>query len=274
MDCGITNLGSCLAEKLFEFIIYILNLPLKPLLEFTRILLTEPVNILIFAEVWAVIIYILSMFYGFLLLMVGFRFLVSGYSVEQREKAKSGLRNIIIMIVLVQASFFLYSLALDLSSSVSVIVFNMIKDEFFLITADNIANLGLELIFLIPYVASVTITLIFLSIRYICVSVGVIFFTIGLFLYFIGSLKSYGELILNYLGVLISLPFLYSLIFLASAKILEIPTFQNFKILVMIGAFSLVNLITIFIILFVIIKTANAVSSPIKQITPLISAVA
>jgi len=274
MDCGITNLGSCLAEKLFEFIIYILNLPLKPLLEFTRILLTEPVNILIFAEVWAVIIYILSMFYGFLLLMVGFRFLVSGYSVEQREKAKSGLRNIIIMIVLVQASFFLYSLALDLSSSVSVIVFNMIKDEFFLITADNIANLGLELIFLIPYVASVTITLIFLSIRYICVSVGVIFFTIGLFLYFIGSLKSYGELILNYLGVLISLPFLYSLIFLASAKILEIPTFQNFKILVMIGAFSLVNLITIFIILFVIIKPANAVSSPIKQITPLISAVA
>ena len=167
MECGITNLGSCLVEKLFEFIIYILNLPLKPLLEFIRILLTEPVNIQIFAQTWGIIVYILSMFYGLFVLIAGFRFLVSGYSVEQREKAKSELRNIILMIIFVQVSFFLYSLAIDLFSSVSVVVFNMIGDNFFLITADNIPNIGLELAMIIPYLATILITLIFLAIRYI-----------------------------------------------------------------------------------------------------------
>ena len=273
MDCGITNLGSCLAEKMFEFIIYILNLPIKPLLGFIRTFLTEPVNIQIFAEVWVIIVYILSMFYGFLLLISGFRFLVSGYSVEQREKAKRELRNIIIMMVLIQASFFLYSLALDLFSSVSTVIFNLISEDFFLVTADNISNVGLELVMIIPYVLVIVLTLIFLALRYIFVSIGVLFFTIGIFFYFVDVLNSYGKLILNYLGLVISIPIFYSLIFLASSKLLEVETFQNLKILLMIGAFSLVNLLTIFLILFVIIKAANAVSGPVRQITSIVSAV-
>ena len=90
-SCGITNLASCIPEKLFEFLLGVLNSPIQPILDLIYNLLTEPVNIDVFAEVWAIIIYILSLFYGLLLLFVGFRFLIAGHSPEQREKAKTNL---------------------------------------------------------------------------------------------------------------------------------------------------------------------------------------
>ncbi len=271
-SCGITNLGSCLVEKLFEFIIYLLNLPIKPILILINNLMIEPVNIDIFASIWAVIIYMLSLFYGILLLFIGFRFLVSGYSPEQREKAKKSLANILIMMVLIQISFFLYSLVLEIMASMTAVVYNSIPSDFFLITLDSFSNMGLELTLLLPYVAILVITLIFLTLRYICVGVGVVFFAIGIFFYFIEPLEAYGKLILNYLGVLIALPFFYSIILLASSKFLEIGIFSNLKILVMIGGFGLVNLFTLFLALFVIFKAANAIATPVSQVVSIVGA--
>ena len=273
-SCGITNLGSCLAEKLFEFLLYIFNLPVKPLLSMIDNLLTQPVNIEIFAGVWAIIIYMLSLFYGILLLVVGFRFLLAGHSPEQREKAKRSLANIIIMMVLIQMSFFLYKLILEVISSVTTVIFNLIRDDFFLITMDSIGNIGLELVLILPYIATLVITLIFLVLRYLCVGMGVVFFALGIFFYFIEPLNQYGRLILNYLFVIMALPFFYSIIFLASSKFLELEVFANMKIVVMIGAFSLANLGTLFLILFVIFKAANAVAKPVGGIKTIVGALA
>jgi hypothetical protein len=266
-DCGITNLGSCLIENLFEFILYLLNLPIRSLLILINNLMIEPVNIQIFASTWSIIIYMLSLFYGILLLIVGFRFLISGHSIEQREKAKRELMNTILMIVFIQASFFLYKLILEIISSMSAVIFSLIQDDFFLITIDNLGNIGLELVLIIPYITVLVTTLIFLALRYICVGIGVIFFAIGIFLYFIEPLNQYGKLILNYLFVLMALPLIYSIIFLASSKFLELPIFANMKIIVMIGAFALVDITTMFLALFIIIKAANSLSGPITTIT-------
>ena len=269
-ECGITNLASCIPEKFFNFLVNLLNAPLQPLLNLIYILLTEPVNISIFSELWSIIIYMLSLFYGLLLLVVGFRFLVSGHSPEQREKAKSHLMNILIMIIFVQMSYFLYSLVLEMMSSMTIVIFDLIPNDFFLLTVDNLANVGLEITFLIPYLLTITTTLIILTIRYACVSAGVIFFAIGIFFYFIEYLNQYGKLILNGLFTLITLPFFYSIIFQTSSKLLDIPIFENFKILVMIGAFSLVILSTLFLLLFVIIKSATMISS-VTKLTSLVS---
>ncbi|MCH7850922.1 MAG: hypothetical protein IH845_04740 [Nanoarchaeota archaeon] len=258
--CGITNLGSCLVEKFFEFVIYIMNLPIRPILALINNLMIEPVNIDIFASTWGVIIYMLSLFYGILLLIIGFRFLVSGSSPEQREKAKKSLSNILIMMVLIQASFLLYSLVLEIVASMTSVIYNSIPSDFFLATADNFGNIGLELAMIAPYLVTLIVTLIFLTLRYICVSIGVVFFALGIFLYFIEPLEAYGKLIINYLGVLIFLPFFYSIILLASSKFLEVGTFSNLKILVMIGGFSLIIIFTLLLTLFVIFKAANSKS--------------
>jgi len=272
-ECSITNLGSCLVEKFFEFLLSTLNAPIQPLLDIVYSLLTKPVNTDIFSEVWGVIVYILSMFYGLLLLYVGFRFILSGYSPEQREKSKTVLANIIIMMVLVQASYFLYSLINEVVSSVTTVIFNMVQKDFFLLTIDNVANIGLELALIFPYLTGILITLILLVLRYMIVSIGVIFFAIGIFFYFIEPLNNYGKLIINFLLVTMCLPFFYSIIFLASSKLLEIDTFQDLKILVMIGAFAFVNIATIIAALFVIIKAALKVATPIMRVASVVRAV-
>jgi len=267
MKCGITNLGSCLVESLFEFTSDILNAPIKPLLTLINNLMIEPVNIQIFASTWSIIIYMLSLFYGILLIFAGFRFLLSGHSPEQREKAKRSLTNVIIMMVLIQASFMLYSLIIEIVSAMSSTIYNQIPSNFFTASIDSFSNLGLELILITPYVLILLSTLILLAIRYLCVSAGVIFFAIGIFLYFIEPLQAYGKLIINYLGILIALPFFYSIILLTASKFLTISVFANAKILVMIGGFALINIFTSILMLFVIVKAANALSGPIKIIT-------
>jgi hypothetical protein len=154
-DCGITNLASCISQSFFDFLLEILNAPIQPLLDMIYNLLTQPVNIDLFAEIWGIIVYILSMFYGILLMYVGLKFIISGYSLEQREKAKSSLANTIIMMVMVQASFYLYSLIIELTSSVTTVLLNMVQKNFFLLTIDNISNVGLEFVMITPYLISI-----------------------------------------------------------------------------------------------------------------------
>jgi len=272
-DCGITNLADCITQSFFDFLLSILNAPIQPLLDAVYSLLTQPVNIDLFSSIWSIIVYILSLFYGILLMYVGFKFVISGYSFEKREKAKSDLANILIMIVLVQASFYLYSLLNQIIASVTTVTLNMVHQNFFLLTIDNITNIGLELTLIIPYLASIVTTLILLTIRYVIVSSGVILFAVGIFCYFFEPLKHYGKLIINFLIATIAITFFYSIIFLASSMLLDISIFQNFKILVMIGAFMFVNMATIAVALFVIVKSALKVASPIMKVVSVVGAV-
>jgi hypothetical protein len=267
MACGITNLGSCLVESFFEFLVYVMNLPVRPLLALINNLLIEPVSISIFAELWAIIVYMLSLFYGIFLVVIGIQMIVSGHSVEQREKAKQSLTNILIMIVLVQASFLIYELAIEVASALTATIFGMIDPSFFQITINNPSNIGLEIALLIPYLLALLTTVAFLAVRYLFVSMGVVFCAIGIFCYFIGPISSYGKLILNYLGMLIAIPVIYSIIFLASSQLLNIQIFYELKIVAMIGSLVLINLVTVTLVLFVIIKAAMTLAGPTKVIT-------
>ncbi|MBU0758387.1 MAG: hypothetical protein KKF44_10040, partial [Nanoarchaeota archaeon] len=107
-ECGLTNLASCIPEKIHDFIIDLLNAPLEPLLELIRSLLENPPSIELFEGIWAIMVYCMSLFFGLLFLYSGFMFLFSGHDVIKREMAKEWLKNTVMMIVLIQASFYLY----------------------------------------------------------------------------------------------------------------------------------------------------------------------
>ena len=254
--CGLTNLASCIPEKIYEFFIGILNLPIKPLLYFIKKLIGEPVSIDIFQGIWAIIIYVLSMFYGLLFIYSGFNFLFSGLDVVRREMAKEWLKNTVIMIVLVQASFYLYDLFLQLVSTMTSAVLTMVNEHFFMITADNIVNIGLEFLLVPAYVFVLLITVIVLSARYIVVAIGAVFIPMGVFLYFIPPLRSYGKFILHFLGMLGAIAFIDAIIILACSMLIEIPLFENFKIIVMIVCFTLVN-VTQFLVAKMVISSST-----------------
>ena len=259
VSCGLTNLATCIPQKFFEFVLWIINAPLQPFLSLTKSLMSEPVNVEIFISLWAIIIYILSIFYGLFIVFAGFNFIVSGYSAEKREMAKEWLKNIVLMMVFVQGSYYFYSIILELSSSMTAGIINSIDPNFFLLTVDNVTNIGLQLTLAMPYLLTLLVTVIFLALRYLLVSVGVLFFPIGLFFNFIPPIKSVGKLILNTLFIVIFMPFFHSLMLLAASKLIDVPSFQNYKIVIMIAAFSLVNLSMIFLAFYAMAKAAMGV---------------
>ena len=255
-ECGILNLATCIPEKLYDYFLNIINAPIQPLLTFTKSLLTEPVNISLFGSIWAIIIYILSMFYGLLLMYSGFNFMISGYDVAKREKAKQWFRNLLIMIVLIQASYFLYATIIDINSLLTSGVINLVDTHFFMLTADNIVNIGLQFFFGIFYVITLIVTILLLTLRYMLVAIGVVFIPLGIFCYFIPPLQSYGKLTLNFLGICIFVTFFDSLIFLAGSKLVELQLFADFKIVVMISAFSIANFLMFYLMFFTALKSA------------------
>jgi hypothetical protein len=273
MGCSITDPVGCIVGALFGFIIDLINMSLQPFLNTVKYLLSEPVNIQIFSGVWGIIIYLLSMFYGILLICIGIKFILSGESPVEREKAKTSLKNTIIMMVLVQVSYYIYDLIISISSALTKVILNITGNNFFILTYDN-GNLGLQILFLGMYLLNLVITALILSLRYICVSVGVVFFAIGIFLYFFDPLQDYGKLIINGLIALIFLPIFYSLIFLACSKLVEVESLQDIKLLITVGAFSLVIIGTVILILFVIIKAAMKVLRPIVKVATTVATAA
>ena len=255
-ECGLLNLASCLPEKMYDFVLTVINAPIYPLLILTKSLLTEPVNLSLFSSLWAIILYVISLFYGILMLYSGFNFMFSGYDAVKRAKAKQWFMNIFLMIVLIQASFFIYELVLDIESLLTAGMINLVDDTFFLITADNIVNIGLQFFFAVFYVLTLLVTVLLLTLRYIVVAVGVVFVPIGIFCYFIPPLNSFGRLIFNFLGVCIFATFFNSLIFVVCSQLVKIELFESFKILVMISAFGMANLLMFYLMFFSAIKSA------------------
>ena len=257
-QCGLSNLATCLPEKFFDYILTILNAPLQPLLNAVNSLMTEPVNVYTFQSLWVIIIYTISMLYGLFLLFAGINFLISGHDAIKRERAKDWLKNIILMIIFVQASFFIYEIIIEMGAILTSSVIGIIDPKFFLLTKDNIINIGLQLLMASFYAITLLLTIVTLALRYLLVAVGVLFFPFALFFYFIPPLKSYGKAIINILLILIFIPFFHALILFAASSLLGVSIFSNFKILLMISAFNLINITTIILILFAILKAANS----------------
>ncbi len=239
-ECGISNLGSCLPNLIYNIILGILNAPLIPLLLWIRELFTADTTIQLFHGLWSIVRYILSFFYIFFFLYAGFTFLTSSGNPVKRVQAKNILRDAFIMIILIQSSFYFYELLIALGNNMTSSILGFIDPTFFLLTVDSIPNILLQIVFTIPYVFVLLTTTLLLIIRYIIVTVGVVIFPIGIFCYFVPPLRDYGQFIFHLLGTMIFITFLDMLIILACSQILEITFFANIKILVMTACFGIV----------------------------------
>jgi len=258
-ECGLTNLAICLPEKFVAYLNEILTAPVQPFLNTIHYLLTEPVNINLFHSFWAIIIYIISMFYGLFFLFAGFNFMISGYDVAKREKAKEWFRNIVLMVLFVQASFLIYDLVIELGSLLTSGVIEMIPPEFFQLTADSITNIGLEIVLIMPYLLTLILTILLLGLRYFAVAMGVVFLPIGIFFYFIPPLRSYGKLILNLLLVVIFVTFFDAILLFGASALVNVSVFANFKMIFMMVAFMSVNLVMIGLLIFALLKAVFGV---------------
>lgn len=265
----LTDAILAIPRLLLDLFLDIVNAPIKPLLNFIKTLLGEQASISIFKSIWNIIVYIFSFFFSLILIFCSFTFMLSGHDVEKREKAKEWLKNTLILIVLLPASYWIYDLILQFSAGLTNFVLNIIRPEFFLITGNNLGDIFLSIALSLPYLLVLLLTSVVLIIRYALISAGVIFFPIGIFFYFINPLRSYGSFIINFLMTNIFIGFINALFLLAFSKLIELPIFSTLKILVMISAFLIIDLVTIFAMVFALIKAAfnigkNVVSPIVK----------
>lgn len=269
-ECSIMDL-SCLPEKFTNYFLNILNEPLEPLLNMVKGFLEIPPNIELFTYLWVIMVYIISMFYGLLIMYSGVMFLISGHNVAKREMAKEWLSNTIIMMVLIQASFLFYELVLLLGSSMTSGILSLVDENFFKITAFNLSALGLELLFVIVYGLVLFFTIILLSIRYLLLAMGVLFIPFGIFCYFVPPLRPYGKMILSSLGILTFVSVFMAIVILACSMLTSAPIFSEMKGLIMITCFIIVDYIFLSSLKLARLRSANSngskVALAIKYVT-------
>src|SRR3989344_1673495 len=256
-ECKLSEIATCIINKISLFIRDLINSTLQPFLSLINKLLTANVNIDPLIKFWKIIVYVISSLFALLLLYSGFNFMISGYDIVKRENAKTWIRNSVIMIILINVSYYVYSWSLELSSSLTSGILNLIPNSFFTLSLDSFSNLGIELSLTFVYLIVLLIMIVNLSFRYLFVMFGLILFPLGLFLYFFEPLKSYGKLIINAIGIILFIPFIDSLILLMGSQLLNIELFTNYKILVMITSFVLIILLNTILILFIISKSTN-----------------
>jgi len=259
MGCGLTDLPGCLFDYFFDWILDIINAPFIFLLDGIKYFLTQQPSISTFSSLWAVIIYIISLFYGLFIIGAGFNLILASTSPERREMAKNWLKNVILMIIAVQASYFIYSFIAQLSSGLTAGITNLIDTNFFLLTIDNVVNVSLEMVLGIAYLGILMITVVIFSLIYLLGSLGVVFFPIGIFLYFIPPLQDIGKFIINKLLFVLFLPFFSSLILLAASQLMYITGLSYIKIILAMGAFLLIDVMLVIFALLAIIRSVIGV---------------
>jgi hypothetical protein len=264
-NCGLVNLGACLPEMFFNFLFNVVNAPIQPFLQIVLNLLSADVHTQIFLSLWVIIVYMLSMFYALLLVGVGISFLISGYDSEKRESAKEWIRNIIIMIVLVQSSFFLYQLVLDLASSMTSATLNIVDENFFSIQVSSTIGLGLALSLGIVYVAVLILTALVLTLRYAIVAIGIVLLPIGIFFYFLPKLRGFGSLILNILGISIFITFFDAILLIGFSALMNVGVFSNLQIIILISAFLLIDILMVVLLFFAITRAAFSIYNKVGR---------
>jgi len=178
----------------FKEIVSAFTLPLLALIREFLLFNIEPLH---FEKLWLLVVSVISLCYMVLFLVVGLKFLLGSYDAGQRASAKEWLKGAIVIVVAVNASLLLYSLALSLSSAIASYLWSSELDAL-LVNADLSP---LNLLWVIMYASSAFFALITLFLRQVLLVAGVMLFPVGLFFYFIPPLRPYGYCVLSVLGV-------------------------------------------------------------------------
>ena len=113
-------------ELFLEYSLRILNQSLEPFLNSIKDQLGHNPNIDNNHTTWKIITYTLSFLYLLLILYAGLLFITAGTDSMKKQQAKEWITNVIIMLILIQSSFYLYGIVLELGSGMNQAILNLI----------------------------------------------------------------------------------------------------------------------------------------------------
>lgn len=222
-------------------------------------MLTEPIDVNVFHAGWTSIIYLISLFYGIFFLFAGLNLMISGYDAAKREAAKEWLRNTVLMILFVNASFLIYGLLIELASILSAGFLGMVDPNFFLPLAQNVNDLNIHFFMMFAYSLSLLLAVLLLGVRYIVVAAGVILFPIAIFLYFIPPLRSVGSLIMNVVFAAIFITVIDGIFLFIASIIATVPALEPIRLTLTASGFLIIDAVMILMVSFALFKAVFSV---------------
>ncbi|MBI5065992.1 hypothetical protein HZA97_07175 [Candidatus Woesearchaeota archaeon] len=252
-ECSLMNIKQCI----IDVVAGIFNLPLLPFIQLSLSFLKVQPNIDVFYNLWHTIIIMLSALYVLVFSASGLYLILKSDDLEGRIKAKQFIKNSLIVLMIIPASFYLYQTLLAFSGGLTNLSLNLVDEKFLYIDFSNITKAIEEILMYVFYLGILIITSLFLSIRYFFASIGVVFFPLGIFLYFIPFTKNYGKLILNLTFINLFIPFLASIILAGFSQLSQQGLFVHFETLLATSAFLTIDLMILIIALFCILSGIN-----------------
>lgn len=201
---------------------------------------------------WQAIVFVLSSFYLILFLVIGLKFMTIGDNIQKREEAKESLKNIIIMIIGINISFVIYQLALELSTAITQ--FMWFSGFEYLFEPSTYSGAGLILLLLV--IGSIVVALVTLFARYLFLLMGVILFPLGIFCYLTTSLRGWGRIIFNFLGIVLAMQLVDVILLVAVAQIMSSLAGEIGVEFVPVLGFTLLTITNIVILVYAIVKSA------------------
>lgn len=171
-------------------------------------------------------------------------FIFSCGDIKKRENAKETLKENVIMMILVNSSFFIYENIIATLGSISLFLIGNTLPSMFI---EGFSNVYLEFIVSITTLFFSLITLFILALRYCFLSIFVIFFPVCLTLYFFRATREYGSALIQLFIVFLFLPFFYSII---------LSTFSG-NILTMCLGFILIDFLTFYFFITSVLKAIS-----------------
>lgn len=225
---SVTNLPGAIVDAILGSISNLIIGFLTPLMEIAKAMITANIDPYHFQSFWQVIVGIISAFYLLIFLAVGFKFLLGSYDEVQRKEAKEWFKSAVLIVICVNASLLIYSLILNLSSGITLMLWNAEFENIF-----NVQNMSaLNILWVGFFGIGLLAALVTLILRQLLLIIGVMLFPIGVFLYFIPPLRAYGSAILNLIGITVFMQVIDVIILIACSLLYkEFVAFSGMELL-------------------------------------------
>jgi len=201
----------------------------SPLFGLIKELMLHSIEPLDHVDLWLLVVTVISLCYGLLFLLVGFKFLLGSYDAVQRAQAKEWLKNAVVMVVAVNASLILYSLLLGLSSGMTSFLWSSQLEP--LLELSETSTLNLLWVVVLAFNAFFAVISLFM--RQVFLVAGIMLFPIGVFLYLIPPVRAFGYSIL---AVLVAVAFMPVVdVIVLTAVNLVVLEFAGFEVIGLLG---------------------------------------
>lgn len=268
MLLAINSLPQCIAEAIFSSLANGLVYAAQQFYGLSIGFLTASPDIKWFCAPYNQLMALIESFYTIMLMGLGAYYVVSSTDIEGRTRAKTWLRNVFYMVILLSLSFQIFGLILDLNTQISSNIYASVSQSIFDVDV-QISDLVFSLIFAMTLSFGGFLTFVTLISRYLMIPFLLFLFPMAIFLYFIPITRDWGAFLFQFITLVVFMTSIDAILLMGISALFASPDpnlanalVKSFGLIVGFGLIGIVNL-TIFIIaaLMAVLRAVKAFES-------------